>query len=530
MEHAYFSPSAASRWIACPASLYLSEQIATGGNSKYAHEGTICHNIAADCLTKRILPTDFLGKIIEKVVLSQELVESIQLYVDEIRGLAKEYKALGGKIEHKVELTKECWGTADAMMWNDDTLLICDLKMGKGVVVDAENNAQLKLYAIGGLKWLEMEHQIRPTKIVNIIIQPRTPDPVRRYRVDRKNLATWYRDKVAPILATHTQGVQSDIPCNPGAIQCRWCGVSATCGAQANKVLNDAQHAFAPFTEATAPIIPAINKELSLEEIAQCKKTFKHIQQWMKEIDAFINEKALAGEPIPGFKLVEGRSIRIWRADETQVVAFMQNINMEPYTKKLMSPAQAEKSLGKKQAKEYDLYALIKKPKGQPTLVAQSDKRPEIQIQTEEELEATFEEFTTPLITNDSQKDSKEVTQLSALQRMRLMGEEEEEEEEEEEKTEEKKLSLVESATGGNPKVLTQVLGATTPIPPSTRTKRSKVLQMGEEGATTLQMAADILRCKDNTIRMHLQYLNERDGYSYQIFDDFTFKVFKGEK
>ena len=147
MEHAYFSPSASPRWIPCPASLFLTESTQQE-TSEYAHEGIVCHDIAAQCLTKNIAVSDFAGKIIEGVSMTPELIDAMQMYIDEIRGLAKEYSASGGKIEHKVTLTEHCWGTTDALLWNKDTAIICDLKMGKGVIVSAENNSQMKLYSV----------------------------------------------------------------------------------------------------------------------------------------------------------------------------------------------------------------------------------------------------------------------------------------------------------------------------------------------------------------------------------------------
>lgn len=541
-EHAYFAPSAASRWLLCPMSLSLSEKYYNkdAKSSKYAHEGTICHAVAADCLTKNIAPTDFLGKVIEKVVMTPELVAGIQLYIDEIRGLAKEYKALGGKIEHRVKITEECWGTVDALLWNKDTLLICDLKMGKGVVVSAEDNAQLKIYSIGALKWLREEYKINLTKIVNIIIQPRTPDPIRKYEISRQDLGDWYVGEVANILDEYGKGkkISSSSKCNPGEVQCRWCPVSqnGACAAEAHKAANDAQQAFLPFTKIEKPEVKKTEGELTIEEVVEYKKSFPFILQWIKTIDTFINAKALAGEHIPGFKLVEGRSIRIWNVDEDNVVTFLRNIDEEPYIEKLVSPAQAEKAMGKKTAKSTGLYSLIVKPKGAPTLVAQSDKRPEIQIQPEKEVEESFEVFneqvSEPLLV-DNEDDTEEVKGLSALQRMRLA-----EEEEEEEEVIEKKIpnvieetlgvldDVIESATGGNQKeIISSAKGNGNPIPPAETTKRFRVLEMGEGGETTLKMAAEALGCKETMIKMHLRYLNERDGYSYEIYEDYTFKV-----
>ena len=541
MEHAYFSPSASSRWIPCPASLFLTESIQQK-TSTYAHEGTVCHDIAAQCLTKNIAVSDFAGKIVEGVSMTPELIDAMQMYIDEIRGLAKEYTASGGKIEHKVTLTEHCWGTTDALLWNKDTAIICDLKMGKGVVVSADNNSQMKLYSVGAVKWLMEEHQLCPSRIINIIIQPRTVNPIRKYEMRREELASWYTNEVVPIFKEVKPGHNSGQDCHPGEVQCRWCPVSATCAAQANRMIGDAQAAFTPFVKEELPL--RVTGELTIEETATCKKSFKHIQNWMKTVEEFLMAKALAGELIPGFKLVEGRSNRQWNADENQVVKFLRQLKAEPYIQKLVSPTQAEKALGKKVAEEKELDKLIIKPPGKPTLVPQSDTRPEMQRNVEPE----FEEFVdndgeVPLerpladalladtILVDNPDDEKEVEKLTALQRMRMAEDEEAEPEKNiddlfpEDKQPMVVKKLVETATGGSPVIITTVVGKGSPKPPKETTKRYQVLNFGK-GGVTLQNAAAALGCGINMIKMHLKYLNERDGYSYEVYSDDTFKVY----
>lgn len=509
-EHAYFSPSAASRWLKCPASLYLSENIIETESSPYAHEGTVCHTVAADCITKKIAPTDFAGKIIEKVSMTTELIDGIQLYVDEIQGLVKEYEATQGKIEHKIQITDACWGTADALLWNKDTIVVGDLKMGKGVVVQAEDNDQLKLYAVGALMHLADICNLHPEKVVMVIIQPRTPDPVRKVEIPAKELIEWYEKEASPIIHAGEKVTE----CNPGPVQCRWCPVSKKgCTAEAKKNINDAQRAFTPFTNIVTPIVEGEEDILTLKEMAALKRNFPHIQSWIEQIDTILNQRAFAGEHIPGFKLVEGRSIRVWGADEKKIATLLESLHMEPYTKKLVSPTQAEKAVGKKQATLSGLATLIVKPKGKPTLALESDKRSE--INTTKDIEDSFS--STLLV------GTKENSKLSALQRMRLAGEEAPLEEKE------TLLSKVKTASGGSPKSVLSVTGGVNATPPAESTKRFKILQLGKKGGITLQMAADIIGCTENMVKMHLKYLNERDGYNYEIYDDFTFKVTEGE-
>lgn len=562
MEHAYFSPSASSRWLNCPASLFLCESQKPQGYSSYAHEGVVCHDIAAQCLIKGVLASTFAGEVIDKVAITPELVDAIQMYADEIRGLTKEYQAIGGKIEHKVKLTENCWGTSDAVLWNKDTLLVCDLKMGKGVVVSADDNSQLKIYSIGSLKWLAEEHKITPKKIVNIIIQPRTPNPIRRYEISYSELAEWGVKKVTPILVTIKPGKDSGLDCNPGETQCKWCPVSATCAAQAGKIMTDAQNAFAPYTKVKAPETIAANKRiLEISDAAEYKKVFTHIQQWMKNINTFLMDSALRGETIPGFKLVEGRANRKWAEDETYIADFLKQLDTEPYIQKLVSPAQAEKVLGKKKTKENNLASLIIKPKGEPKLVVESDKRPKMELDSET-IKPDFEDFVPSvdtadipetILVADTKKDTK-VRELSALQRMRLAPTEDSESPtnvpsetplsgDSESLTEMPSEGIVvdlfgtpepsgfkavveaEIATSGDLKCVERVLGRDNPTPPGKTTKRYEILNFGK-GENTLHRVSQTLNCSINMIKMHLRYLNERDGYTYEVYSDGTFKIY----
>lgn len=524
-EHAYFSPSASSRWIPCPASLFKTENLPKERTSVYAHEGTVCHDIAAKCLTSKgkIKPEDYLGQIVEGVPMTPELIDGIQMYVDEIYGLVKEYKCTGGKIEEKVVVSKHCWGTSDAILWNPDTLIVGDLKMGKGVIVPAEDNSQLGIYAVGAYRLVGELHNIKPKEIVQVIIQPRTVNPIRKHVISRDDLSRWYRNKVAPIISRFQPGVNSGAICNPGEKQCKWCPVAATCIEASGKAMTDAQEAMLPFTKTS------ILKNLDLKTAAEHKTNFKFIQQWMKTIDEFIMKSALAGEKVPGFKLVEGRSNRKWKADEKQVVKFLADLNVEAYKKTLITPPQAEKSMGKKVACENDLNMLITKPKGKPTLVPESDTRPEI----ESTVESEFEEFVGMEAVKAAPdevilviSEDEEVESLSALQRMQMAALEEDEEPEEVKKVKEK---FEETATGVDPSLkripVTQHLCASKTTLPRKGGKLRTLLDIAD-GIITISQAANKLGCKEGDIHLHLQYLNERHGWGYTIYEDYTFDIY----
>lgn len=565
-EHAYFAPSASPRWLACPGSLKMSEDIEES-TSPYAHEGTVCHEVAARCLKENLAAHDFTGCIIEKVVMTRELLDGIQMYVDEVRGMAKELGVKGGKIEHTVQIAEDCWGTIDATMWNAEVLLVTDLKMGKGVIVEVEDNPQCKLYAVGQLMWLQKEHGLSPQKVVLYIIQPRTVNPLRKWETTRQELIDWYKTTLKPTLEKIKAG---DIECIPGETQCRWCPASAVCSVQAEYMMKETKEAFSPFSKTTAPTVDPANPDINIGEMADLKKVFKHIQNWMGSIDGALMDLALGGENIPGFKLVRGRANRKWVKDERVIEAFLLNNKVEPWKKELVSPAAAEKEFGKKNAKAAGFDKYITTPPGKPTLVDESDKRPAMEQNVEKEFEQFVESEIPSLVGAHTgerkiddgpiivESESSAMTLLERLARSDIPDDvldppsstaaeipaieaqakardltiedlfEEEKAEPQVESVEQVKAQLEkmsETATSGNQVDVMQSAASTGKAkPPKTNTKRYQVLNLGK-GGVSLEDVAKALGCGINTVKMHIRYLHERDGYGYEIYSNGTFKI-----
>lgn len=540
-DHAVFAPSASHRWISCSASIKMSEGIAET-TSVYAHEGSVCHEVAAICLRENKDADEFTGQVVDEVQMTKELIEGIQMYVDEVKGQTKEYNMSGGRVELEVQITEDCWGTLDMALWNPDLLVIDDLKMGKGVIVPAENNTQLMIYAVGALKWLQQEKGINPKKVIMFIIQPRTVNPVRKFEMSREDLIMWFRETVKPAIEQIKSG---EVECIPGEDQCRWCPATAVCTVQAQHAINTAERAFAPFTEEVKPEIEtATGSTLSLREIARLLPSLSHIKDWIKSIESYALAKALEGTHIPGHKLVRGRSNRKWKTDDAVIAKWLISKGYEAYDEApLLSITKVEKAMGKKEAQAFGLDNYVTKPPGAPTLVIESDKRPTMDLVADK----AFEEFATDIVgelagaglTNvvvvDESTDLTEVkipdpivvvsdeAESGALSRMMAAIDDEEDE-----------LPDVSIAdvfdVDIEPKVATDtyvILSAKPdgkPVPPAKAQKRLEILNMGKGGAS-LEDVAKALNCSVNTVKMHIRYLNERDGYGYEIYGDGTFKI-----
>ena len=177
MSHAKLSPSAAERWMTCPGSVVLSDGMPQK-TSVFAEEGTQAHAVAEAWLRGKDSDSD------------RDMVEHVRVYVDHVTGL-------GGKlhIEQRVKVNDEVYGTADAVVWQDDAkhLHIVDLKYGAGVAVEVHGNLQLKIYALATL----LTFGYPATQVTATIVQPRCPHgdgPVRSVTFDVVDLLDFHAD------------------------------------------------------------------------------------------------------------------------------------------------------------------------------------------------------------------------------------------------------------------------------------------------------------------------------------------------
>ena len=263
-------------------------------------------------------------------------------------------------IEAKLKLDEfipEGFGSSDAVIIYGDTLEVFDLKYGKGVKVSADQNAQMMCYALGAylgpgelydIEWVQMT-----------IIQPRLRHDS-SYRIHASDLMTWAELALKPAakLAFEGKGEQT-----PGE-HCRFCRVAAQCKALAQHTLGIAENKTEPGL-------------MSLDEIAALLPHFSTIKSWINSVEEFALETALEGDTIPGYKIVEGRSLRkISNLAEAMQRLESAGIPSENYLKpaELKTITDLEKTLTKKGFKAI-LGDLIIKPEGKPTLVEDADPR-----------------------------------------------------------------------------------------------------------------------------------------------------------
>ena len=373
-SHARLSASAADRWMHCPGSITLTEQLnLPNTGSAYADEGTMAHSVAEWKLTNARKGPKY-QKARKAWEASEhwcrEMDEATDFYADEVQAiymrLLQEDAAAVLMVEQRIDL--EPWipggfGTSDAVVIGNGEIHVCDLKYGKGVKVEAEGNPQLRLYGLGSAALFEDLYEFE--NVVLHIIQPRL-DHISEEHISLADLQAWGDEVIRPAAKEASEGSERQ---ECGA-WCKFCPAKAVCRARAEENLALARMEF------RQP--PA----LTPEEIAEVLGQIDRLQAWAKDVADYALQQALNGEKYDGWKLVEGRANRRY-ADETKVAETLRGAGFDDamlYEKKLLTITAMEKLVGKKRFAELleGDAGLVIKPTGKPVLVPTSDKREEL--------------------------------------------------------------------------------------------------------------------------------------------------------
>lgn len=384
--HAKLSPSASHRWINCPGSIRLSGDVERK-SSFFADEGTAAHTLAAHCLIYDLAPKDFQGQWINingQTVEEQffkhatikldgdggifevtgEMVESVEIYVDYVRGLCADADAERA-IEFRFDLQHVAdgmFGTGDAVIYNPATqgLHVVDFKYGRGVPVEPEENSQLLSYGLGAVK---RHHNRGLASVVLAVVQPRCrhpKGPVREWETNAVGLMDFEHDIRVAAAAT----AAPNAPLKAGE-WCKFCPAAATCPANRDHALSIAASEFAT----DEGIDPEILAKVPL------------VAAWCKRVLEAAHDQAVAGNVPKGWKLVEKRATRRWK-DEATIVATLKTVYdladgdiWKP--QEVASPAQIERLMpGKnKEARAAVLKPLVIKQSSGAVLVPEHDTR-----------------------------------------------------------------------------------------------------------------------------------------------------------
>ena len=361
-SHALLSASSSARWLNCPPSARLSEEI-QDVTSEFAAEGTDAHALCEYKLRK-VLGLSFGEKLPYLEWYSQEMEDSATDYVAYILELLSEVKKTCKNpmvlIEQRLDFSRyvqEGFGTGDCVIVSNGYIHIVDVKYGKGIPVDADHNPQMMLYALGALELFGFLFDIN--KVSMTIYQPRIGN-ISTYEMATESLLEWAENTLAPIAKLAYAG-KGEFKCGP---HCRFCKVKAQCRERA-----DTNMKLASLDFAKAPV-------LQDDEVEEILAKVDDLVSWANDIKEYALDAALKGKRWNDWKVVEGRSNRKY-ADDNKVAEVVTSAGLDPFEKKLLSVAELQRRIGKAHFDEL-VAPHVMKPPGKPTLVPRSDKREEL--------------------------------------------------------------------------------------------------------------------------------------------------------
>lgn len=359
-DHALLSASSAHRWLNCPPSAVAS-LIYVPQDTEFTREGTLAHEVA-EVYARHCLHGGIPIREMETdKEVPAEMKEHAKGYAEYIQEHTKSDHATV-LLEQRVDFSPwvpNGFGTCDCIIIEDDTLTVIDYKFGKGVAVDAKDNPQMKLYALGALNDYGFAYDVNRVELH--IYQPR----INNISVDEltaEALMAW-AEEIKPVAAKAAEG-RGEYFAGP---HCRFCPHAGSCRKLADVCLQQVKHYGATIGVPT----------LAPWEVADILEQEPMIAMWLKRVKDKALTDMLNGEHIPGYKVVEGKpGNRKW-VDELQAMNALAEAgySREDVTEtKLLSPAAMDKAIGKKKVAEL-LGDMIDRAPGSPAIAVESDKR-----------------------------------------------------------------------------------------------------------------------------------------------------------
>jgi hypothetical protein len=363
-DHAVLSASGAHRWLNCLPSARLELEF-VNNESSAAAEGTAAHALCEHKLKKAF---HMRSKRPVSVYNSDEMEEHSDAYVEfvmEQLELAKQ-SCTDPLILIEQRLDFSCYvpqgfGTGDCIIIADKKLHIIDFKYGMGVLVDAVDNPQMKLYALGALEIYDSLYDIEEVSMT--IFQPRREN-VSTWTIRVEDLKAWAEKELKPKAKKAYDGEGEYLP----GEWCTFCRAAVKCRARAEEKLKLAQSEFK---------LPPLLTDSEIEEVLS---KLSDLTKWANEIIAYATDAAVNhGKEWHGFKVVEGRSVRKYKDEDAVAEVAKANGYKDIFRQSLITLTEMERLMGKSKFEKI-LGDLIYKPPGKPTLVPLSDKRPVMNV------------------------------------------------------------------------------------------------------------------------------------------------------
>ena len=277
--HADLSPSAAHRWIRCPASVPFQKKLGIiSQSSEYAAEGTAVHEIIERCLKDGAEPIDFIGKTLsvdkfEKTI-TEKMADNAAVMVNFCRMKKSDNADLYSELYLDLSdmfIDGLDGGTADCVIISHDkkSAVIADYKNGT-VKVDVTYNQQLLIYAVGAIDRFELPQDC----IVELaIIQPNVYKEPQLFSLTVSEIEKW-RDNILVPCALRCSEENPEFV--PGEIQCKYCPCSGQCQHQNKFLMEQTKLDFS-----TVPSPDALTAEQKLKIFSAAEQIKNSLMKWL---------------------------------------------------------------------------------------------------------------------------------------------------------------------------------------------------------------------------------------------------------
>jgi len=410
LAHSTWSASKFESIMLCPGKIVL-EADKPNSSSKYAAEGTAAHQVLTWALQQDKPAAHFVSSVITVdghiFEVDDDMARHVQVTIDYVTDLCGDdgihFADIRVNYSSYLDTPElEAWGTADVVIARGEELIVVDFKYGMGVEVSAERNPQMSLYGLGALQAYQGV-AADFSKVRLAISQPRIKTAPSEFDMTVEELEAWGRGAARDAVGacTKAQGPH-ELSANdwnlvylrPGEKQCKFCKAKATCPALRAEVASTAAlESYAASPEEFADLSVAMPTGASDDQwLAACLDKADLIEDWVKAVRAEVERRLLAGDGVPGYKLVQGkRGARQW-SDPKVVEETLKSMRLkeaEMYDFKLISPTSADKLtkvlgadgkpvIGPRQWPK--LQDLIVQKDGSPHVAPASDARPALDV------------------------------------------------------------------------------------------------------------------------------------------------------
>ena len=340
--------STAKRVIACPASIELVAKMPPKPSSKYADEGTLLHDAISQILDCKATPESVIGMTYEGITLTQELYDDkIAVALAALDEIDPD-KQMEFAVESSVnfgDLLPGVFGSADLLGRIGKKAIVLDWKFGNGVAVEATENEQGMFYAAAAMRTPDTQWVFEDVEEIEIIIVQ--PPMVKRWTTTPSRIAIFQMDLVAAVKGPRTRMATGE--------HCRWCAAKPTCPL---------------VTGAVDRALKTALVRLDADKVSEYLTQADELESWIDAVRVLAYDMLENNVKVPGYKLVAKRGTRQWVNDEAPVKL----LGDKAYESKLISVAQAEKIIGKK---NFPSDVAVSVSSGS-TLAAESDPRPAV--------------------------------------------------------------------------------------------------------------------------------------------------------